>query len=63
MKRSDYGSCILSNLLELLTIMHFYFNTMHKSMSNFAYKYEIKKISYTEVLLGFIPLLHQLTKY
>jgi len=33
--------------------MHFYFNTIHKSMNNFAYKYEIKKISLTEVRLGF----------
>ena len=32
--------------------MHFYFNTVHKSISNFVYKYEIKKISLTEVRLG-----------
>ena len=32
--------------------MNFHFNTMHKSMSNFAYKYEIKKISLTDVCLG-----------
>ena len=32
--------------------MNFHFNTMHKSMSNFAYKYEIKKISLTDVRLG-----------
>ena len=28
------------------------FNTMHKSMSNFAYKYKIKKISLTNIRLG-----------
>ena len=33
--------------------MHFYFNTIHKSMNNFAYKYGIKKISLTKVRLGF----------
>jgi len=32
--------------------MHFYFNTIHKSISNFAYKYEIKKISLSYVRLG-----------
>ena len=31
--------------------MYFY-STMYKSMSNFAYKYEIKKISLTDVRLG-----------
>ena len=61
MRHSYYGSCILSNLLELLTIMHFYFNTMHKSMSNFTYKHEIKKISmswasfpYIDEILNFV---------
>ena len=52
MKHGNHGSCMLSNLLELLTIMHFYFNTIHKSMNNFAYKYEIKKFSLTEVRLA-----------
>ena len=53
MKYGNHVSCMLSNFLELLTIMHFYFNTIHKSMNNFAYKYEIKKISLTEVRLEF----------
>ena len=53
---------------KLLAIMYFYFNIMHKSMSNksmsnFAYKYEIKKISYTEVRLGFHSFVTLLTKY
>ena len=52
MKHGNYGSCILSNLLEVSQIMHFYFNTMHKSMSNFACKHEIKKISLTDIRLG-----------
>ena len=31
--------------------MHFYFNSMHKSLSNFTYKYEIKKISCTRYIV------------
>ena len=41
--------------------MHFYLNIMHKSLSNFAYKHEIKKISYTEVRLGLHSLVTSLT--
>ena len=48
---------------KLLTIMHFYFNTMHKSMSIFAYKHEIKKISCTEIHLGLHSLVTSLMKY
>ena len=48
---------------ELITIMHFYLNIMHKSLSNFAYKHEIKKISCTEVRLGLHSLVTSLTKY
>ena len=40
---------------KFLTIMHFYFNIMHKSMSNFAYKYEIKKFYGLKYVLDFIP--------
>ena len=60
MKHGNHGSCILPNLLKHFTIMHFSFNIMHKSMSNFAYKYKIKKIyiNVVKYVLGFIPSLH-----
>ena len=35
--------------------MNFYFNIMHKFMSNFAYKYEIKKFYGLKYVLDFIP--------
>ena len=52
MKHGNHGLCILSNLLEASHNYVFYFNTMHKFMSNFEYKHKIKKLSYTKVHLG-----------
>jgi len=48
---------------KLLTIMHFYFSTVHKFMSIFAYKHEIKKILCTEVCLEHHFLVTSLTKH
>ena len=42
--------------------MHFYFNIIHKSLNNFAYKYEIKKISCTEVRIRLDSFVKSLTK-
>ena len=63
MKHGNYISCILSNLLEASHNYVFLFNTMDKSVSNFAYKHKIKKISCTDVHIGLHSLVTSLMKY